>query len=69
MSKTKYEINEKDIDSVIRFLKTTDPDNATPEMAIAILEHLQESFHTLSHDNPEILIKILDDLKKEKGVN
>lgn len=69
MSKTKYEINEKDIDSVIRFLKTTDPDNATPEMAIAILEHLQVSFHTLSHDNPEILIKILDDLKKEKGVN
>ena len=29
----RYEINEKDIDSVIRFLKRTDPENATPEMA------------------------------------
>jgi len=69
MSKTKYEINEKDIDSVIRFLKTIDPDNATPEMAIAILKHLQESFHTLSHESPEVLSKILEDLKKEKALS
>lgn len=37
-----YEINEKDIDSVIRFLKTVDPENATPEMAINILEEPAE---------------------------
>lgn len=60
-----YEINEKDIDSVIRFLKINDPENATPEMAIAILEHMQAAFHTMSHDDPELLEKIYLDLKKQ----
>ena len=32
-----YDINEKDIDGVIRFLKINDPKNATPERAIAFL--------------------------------
>ena len=59
-----YEINEKDIDSVIRFLKIHDPENATPEMAIALLEHMQAAFHTMSHDDPDMLEKIYRDLKK-----
>ncbi len=33
-----YEINEGDIDSVIRFLKIHNPENATPEKAIALLD-------------------------------
>jgi cytochrome oxidase Cu insertion factor (SCO1/SenC/PrrC family) len=62
-----YEINEKDIDEVIRYLKTVDPENATPEMAIALLEQLQASVHLLSHENPELLDKIYQDLKNKKS--
>lgn len=59
-----YEINEKDIDSVLQFLKINDPKHATPEMAIALLEHMQGAFHTMLHDDPEMLEKIYLDLKK-----
>lgn len=61
-----YQINEKDIDSVIRFLKVTDPENATPEMAIELLEHLKASFHTMAHEDPEKLEEIYKELKKQK---
>jgi cytochrome oxidase Cu insertion factor (SCO1/SenC/PrrC family) len=62
-----YEINEKDIDEVIRYLKTVDPENATPEVAIAFLEQLQASVHLMSHENPELLDKIYQDLKNKKS--
>ena len=62
-----YEINEKDIDEVIRYLKTVDPENATPEMAIAFLEQLQASVHLMSHESPELLDKIYKDLKKKRS--
>ncbi len=61
-----YEINEKDIESTIRFLKTIDPDNATPEKAIALLQDLQEGFHNMSHDNPELLEKLYKELNDNK---
>lgn len=61
-----YELNEKDIDSTIRYLKTIDPENATPEMAIAFLEQLQASVHILAHTNPELLEKIYRDLKESR---
>lgn len=61
-----YQINEKDIDSVIRFLKVTDPENATPEMAIELLEHLKASFHTMAHEDPKKLEVIYNELKKQK---
>lgn len=61
-----YEINEKDIDAVLRFLKATDPDNATPEMAIELLEYLQATFHTMAHENLDKLEEIYADLKKQK---
>lgn len=62
-----YEINEKDIDSVIRFLKINDPENATPKTAIVLLEHMQSAFHTMSHDDPELLEKIYLDLKNNNS--
>ena len=61
-----YEINEKDIDSVLRYLKLTDPENATPEMAITILEEMQATSHTLSHTDPALLEKIYKDVKEKK---
>ena len=65
----KYQINEKDIESVLRFLKLTDPDHATPEMAIDILEHMQATFHSMRHQNPETLEKIYVELKKQKELS
>jgi hypothetical protein len=62
-----YQINEKDIDSTIRYLKTVDPENATPEMAIAFLEELQARVHLLAHENPELLEKIYLELKKKRS--
>ena len=47
-----YKISEKDIESVIRFLKLTDPEHATREMAIQILETMQATFHRMAHDDP-----------------
>lgn len=61
-----YQINEKDIESVIRYLKSIDPDNATPEMAIEILEHLKAGFHSMAHNDPDALEKIYNDLKQHK---
>ncbi len=64
-----YQITEKDIDVVLRFLKATDPEHATPEMAIEILEHLHTTFHTMSHTDPDALAKIYEDLKKQKELS
>jgi hypothetical protein len=61
-----YEVNEKDIDTVIEFLENYDPENATPETAISILEHLKASVHELAHTNPDLLTQIYEDLKNQK---
>lgn len=60
-----YEINEKDIDTVLNILKKSDPEHATPEMAISILENMQATFHKLRHIEPELLVQIYDDLINE----
>lgn len=61
-----YQINEKDIDTVLNILKRTDPENATPEKAIEILESLQAGFHEMRHTNPELLEEIKKELDKNK---
>ena len=61
-----YGINEKDTDSVIRYLKTVDPENATPEMAIDILEELHARVHMLSHENPQLLSEIYRELRAKR---
>lgn len=62
-----YEINEKDIDTVLNILKRTDPKNATPEKAIDILENLQAGIHMLSHTSPQALEEIQKELNKNKS--
>ena len=64
-----YEINEKDIETVLNILKRNDPENATPEMAIAILEQLKANVHILAHNDPEKLLEIFNELKKRRRVN
>jgi hypothetical protein len=61
-----YEINEKDIKGTINFLKHTDPEHATPEMAIELLEYLQKNAHTLAHTDLNKLTEIYNELKKTR---
>lgn len=63
-----YQIDEKDIDTVLGILKRTDPKHATPEKAIEILESLQAGFHSLGHTKPEALAEIQKELEKNKKV-
>jgi len=63
---TKYQLNEKDIDTVLKILKASDPDHATPEMAIELLEHFQAGFHTMAEESPVKLMEIYEEFKKAK---
>lgn len=62
-----YELNEKDIDSTLNFLRIYDPENATPEKAIDFLEYLYAGVHKLHHDSPEKLEELYGLFKKDAG--
>ena len=63
-----YEINEADIDKVIAYLKTIDPDHSTPEDAIAFLEYYQTVFHELGHVlTEEEMQKLYDEFAKKRN--
>lgn len=62
-----YEINDQDIESVINFLKINDPENATREKAISLLQDLQRGFHGIAHDNPDLLLKLQKELDESKN--
>ena len=56
-----YEINETDIDWMIKRIKQIDPEHATPEMAITLLENMVAKHHLLAHKNPEVLYELFKD--------
>jgi hypothetical protein len=64
-----YEINEKDIESALRWLKVNDPENATRDQAIALLNDLKSGFHGMAHNNPELLAKLKQELDGNPGSN
>lgn len=60
-----YDINEKDIDGVIRFLKINDPENATPERAIAFLASTKLNIRKNNEkDFGDNLIELYSEFKK-----
>jgi hypothetical protein len=66
-----YELNEKDIDSALSFLRIHEPDKATPERAIALLEFMYVSAHVMvqhraSPDLEEVYQKFLEHEKRSK---
>ncbi|OGL21740.1 hypothetical protein A2707_00065 [Candidatus Saccharibacteria bacterium RIFCSPHIGHO2_01_FULL_45_15] len=61
-----YEINQKDIDSTLNFLRIYDQKNATPENAVLFLEYLQSGVHNMARDNPEKLEKIYEQFLKRE---
>lgn len=62
-----YEINEKDIESVIRWLKVNDPQNANREKAIAMLQDMKTGFHGMAHSNPDELLKLKKELDSDRS--
>lgn len=60
-----YELNEKDIDTVLNILKRTDPEHATPEWAIRILEYLYTTLNDMSFDDPERLDSLVEDARNK----
>jgi hypothetical protein len=64
-----YQINETDIDKVIAYLKIVDPENATPENAIAFLEDYAKRFHEMGHVLPDDQLKDLYDKFKNNKID
>lgn len=60
-----YQINEKDIDRVLNYLKIHDPEHATPEMAIAFLEFYKAKFHEMAHTDLNKLEELYEEFKNE----
>jgi len=61
-----YELNEKDIASIVRYLKIHEPGNATRERAIALLEDLRAGADAMALNNPDLLEKLQKELKENK---
>ena len=61
-----YELNEKDIDSTLNFLRIYDPNNATPEKAIDFLEYLHAGVHKMGHANPDKLEELYELFKSNE---
>lgn len=68
MTKKKSQF-EKDIESVIRFLKQTDPENATRANAIEMLGSMQTLAHLMAHKvvDKERGEKLRKEIKKRKA--
>lgn len=61
-----YEIDEKDIDSVINWLKINDPENANPEYAIEFIAELRKRVHENAQGESEQDLKqLLEQIKKQ----
>jgi len=60
------DITEEKIEVALRYLKYHDPENATREKAISLLEDLRDGYHSKAHTNPVELLELkqkLDALK------
>jgi len=62
-----YELNEKDIESAISFLKFYDPENANHDTAIELLEFMRLAAHEYAHDNPKDLESQYEKMKKQRN--
>ena len=62
-----YELNEKDIDSMLNYLQIFDPKHATPENAIAFLEYLRVGLHQKAHNSTDTeLRKLYEDFSSNR---
>lgn len=59
MSEPEYKITEEDIATMMRYLRATAPEYATPEKAIFLLEHYDIHYKNLEELHPEMIEEIL----------
>ncbi len=62
-----YELNEKDVESTINFLKLNDPENANRDTAIEFLAFMRLSAHEYAHDKPQNIENLYKKMKKGKN--
>ncbi len=60
-----YKITDEDVEAVVRYLRVNDPENATPEVALALLEDLHSGVQDMAYNNPEKLEELNLLLKRE----
>lgn len=62
-----YKITDEDIESVVRWLKINDPENANPEFARQMLEGARSMFREMGRVDEDFLHKALEDYKKQNN--
>lgn len=61
-----YKITEKDIESMLKYLRIFHPEKANRDYAIELLEYLKASYHRLALTDPDALDKLYDAFEKSK---
>jgi len=64
-----YEINDKDIDGMLNYLRIFQPEDATREFAVEFLKYLKLSYRKTGQINPDELHKQLEAYKSSKARN
>ncbi len=67
MTSEPFNSSEQDIQSAMLYKKHFDPEHATREEAIAMLEDMDSDFHRMAHDNPEKLLELQQKVDKKAG--
>ena len=61
-----YEISNKDIESMVNYLRIFHPKNATKDYAVEMLEYLKASYHRLASTDPDALEELYSAFEKSK---
>ena len=64
-----YEINDKDIDGMLNYLRIFQPEDATREFAIEFLKYLKLTYRKAGQLDPDELHKQLEAYKRAKVSN
>ena len=62
-----YEITEKDIEGMLKYLRVFHAENANREYAVEMLEYLKASYHRLALTDPEALEALYEAFQKSKN--
>lgn len=59
MDEPEYEVTKEDVATMLRYLRLTAPEHATPEKAIYLLGHYNIHYKKLEELYPEVIEEIL----------
>lgn len=63
-----YEINEKDIQGMLKYLEVFHPENANHEFAEEMLRYLKAASRRLAVSDPDTLDKLYEDFQQSRQV-